>query len=182
MGSSRKRKKNAGNWIECFHLEKNSWTKINRRQQVNKRRISIAIFSVNVSDKNLSKKQQLISTHKPNLIKYISKEILSREFKPIALENNQCKNWHTKNKNWTCCIFSLSAFQSKGRNHNLFHLRNIQKDVTVDKSNMGTSLTFGKLQNDNFSREFDFSTKNSEKAGKKQRKHEVLGTRRRIQG
>ena len=47
---------------------------------------------------------------------------------------------------------------------------------------MGTSLTFGKLQNDNFSREFDFSTKNSEKAGKKQRKHEVLGTRRRIQG
>ena len=27
-------------------------------------------------------------------------EILSKEFKPIALENNQFEDWHTDNINW----------------------------------------------------------------------------------
>ena len=60
-----------------------------------------------------------------------SKEILSKELKPIALENIQFENRHTTLIEHLC-IFSLSTFQSKGDIQKLFHPRNNQKDVTVN--------------------------------------------------
>ena len=42
-----------------------------------------------------SNKQQISFTHKPNLTKNISMEILSKQFKPINLEINQFENRHT---------------------------------------------------------------------------------------
>ena len=49
--------------------------------------------------KTWSNKQQTNLTHKPNLTKNISMEILSKELKPIALEINQFENRHTNNIN-----------------------------------------------------------------------------------
>ena len=58
-------------------------------------------------------------------------EILWKEFKPIALVINQIENRHTT-LIAPFCMFSMSTFHSKGHSQNLFHLRNIQKDVTVN--------------------------------------------------
>ena len=82
--------------------------------------------------KRWSKKQQIIFAHKPNLPKNISMDILSKEFKPIALEVIQFENRHTNNIICTFCMFSLSTFQSKGHNQIWFHLRKVQNDVTLN--------------------------------------------------
>ena len=64
--------------------------------------------------KNWSIKQQIIFTHKPNLTKNISIEILiplelnlDCLIKSIALEIIQFENRHTKNINWTFLHFQF---------------------------------------------------------------------------
>ena len=57
----------------------------------NKRRSRNAVFTVKVADKKLAEKT-VILTHKPNLTKNNSIEILSKEFKPIPSEINQSEN------------------------------------------------------------------------------------------
>ena len=82
--------------------------------------------------KNWSNKQQIVFTNNSNLTKNNSIEILSAEFKLIALEIIQFENRHTNNNNWTfLCFFSLSAFQSNRHSQNSFHLKIIQKVATV---------------------------------------------------
>ena len=59
-------------------------------------------------------------------------EILSQEFKPIALEINQFQDRLTNNFIEPFCMFILSTFHTNGHSQYLFHLRNIQRDVTVN--------------------------------------------------
>ena len=48
-------------------------------------------------------------------------------------------------------MFSLSTFQYKGHNRNLFHLRNIQKDVTVSSALIEEfkNVAFAKVESEN---------------------------------
>ena len=72
----------------------------NGRQKQNKRRSRTAVFSANVADKKLSKKQPINFSNEPNFTKNMSMETLSKKIQPIASGILQFENRNTKKISW----------------------------------------------------------------------------------
>ena len=93
------------------------------RSTMNRRRSRTAISSVNVAQKKVVRQKTKKNTHKPNLTRNISMDILLKELKPIALEVNHLENRRTKNNNWTISHVQFINIPFQRRQSDIFSTR-----------------------------------------------------------